>query len=100
MTRNRATAIGFIAVLLLALLALFTVGSAPVPPLMLKAICFLIGGTLGLIWCAAFRRLGRLRQVPMRVYLLGTIALFGYHALYFSALRLAPPAQASLIVYL
>ncbi|MGB2201454.1 MAG: EamA family transporter, partial [Pseudooceanicola atlanticus] len=37
MTRTRATAIGFVAVLLWALLALFTVGSAPVPPLQLNA---------------------------------------------------------------
>ncbi len=33
MTKNRATAIGFVAVLLWALLALFTVGSAPTPAL-------------------------------------------------------------------
>jgi hypothetical protein len=35
MTRHRATAVGFIAVLLWALLALFTVGTAPTPPLLL-----------------------------------------------------------------
>jgi drug/metabolite transporter (DMT)-like permease len=36
----------------------------------------------------------------MRVYLFGTAGLFGYHFLYFSALRLAPPAEAGLIAYL
>lgn len=100
MTRNTATAIGFIAVLLWALLALFTVGSAPVPPLQLNAMCFAIGGVIGLIWTQATGGLAQLWAVPLRVYVFGTIGLFGYHFLYFSALRLAPPAQAGLIAYL
>ncbi|SEP78961.1 DMT family transporter [Thalassovita taeanensis] len=97
---NRATMIGFVAVLLWALLALLTVGTAPTPPLLLNAICFGIGGTLGLIWTAATGGLSRLRSVPLKVYAFGTIGLFGYHALYFSALRMAPAAQAGLIAYL
>ncbi|MFD2740204.1 DMT family transporter [Sulfitobacter aestuarii] len=100
MPRSRATAIGFIAVLLWALLALFTVGSAPTPPLLLNTICFAIGGGLGLIWAGATGALGGLSRVHWRVYLFGTTGLFGYHALYFSALRLAPPAEAGLIAYL
>lgn len=100
MTRARATGIGFIAVLLWALLALFTVGTAPTPPLLLNAICFAIGGALGLIWTARGGGFGKLKGVPLKVYVFGTIGLFGYHALYFSALRLAPPAQAGLIAYL
>ena len=100
MTRHRATAIGFVAVLLWALLALFTVGSAPTPPLLLNAICFGIGGTLELIWTVASGALTTLRGVPIKVYVFGTLGLFGYHALYFSALRLAPAAEAGLIAYL
>ncbi|WP_341863455.1 EamA family transporter [Gymnodinialimonas sp. 57CJ19] len=100
MTRTRATAIGFIAVLLWALLALFTIGSAPVPPFLLNALTFTIGGTIGLIWVTATKGWPKLRSVPLRVYIFGTVGLFGYHALYFSALRLAPPAEASLIAYL
>lgn len=100
MTRSQATGIGFLAVLLWALLALFTVGSAPTPPLLLNTLCFSIGGSLGLIWTAATGGLPLLRKVPKRVYLFGTIGLFGYHALYFSALRLAPTAEAGLIAYL
>lgn len=98
--RTRATAIGFIAVLLWALLALFTIGSDPVPPFQLNAMTFAIGGTIGLVWVTATGAWPKLRAVPFRVYLFGTIGLFGYHALYFSALRLAPPAEASLIAYL
>ncbi|WP_171239901.1 DMT family transporter [Ruegeria sp. HKCCA5491] len=100
MTRTRATGIGFTAVLLWSLLALFTVGSAPTPPLQLNAICFSIGGTLGLIWTWANGGLSQLRNVRWTTYLFGTIGLFGYHALYFSALRMAPAAEAGLIAYL
>ena len=100
MQRQQATAIGFIAVLLWALLALFTVGSAPTPPLLLNTLCFAIGGGLGLVWTAASGKLGHLRAVPLKVYVFGTLGLFGYHALYFSALRLAPAAEAGLIAYL
>ena len=100
LSRRQATMIGFVAVLLWALLAVLTVGSAPTPPLLLNALCFAIGGTLGVIWTAATGGLKQLARVPLRVYIFGTIGLFGYHALYFSALRLAPAAEAGLIAYL
>ncbi|SFO89049.1 EamA-like transporter family protein [Tranquillimonas alkanivorans] len=99
-TRTRATAIGFVAVLLWALLALLTVGSAPIPPFQLNAICFAIGGVIGLVWVAATGGASRLLAVPLRVYLFGTAGLFGYHFFYFSSLRNAPPAEAGLIAYL
>ncbi|WP_438986376.1 aromatic amino acid exporter YddG [Marivivens donghaensis] len=100
MSKTSYTAVGFIAVLLWALLALFTVGSAPVPPFLLNALCFAIGGGIGVIWLLATGGLSQLRRIPMRVYLIGTAGLFGYHFLYFSALRMAPAAEAGLIAYL
>lgn len=100
MTRLAATAIGFGAVLLWSLLAVFTVGTAPAPPFLLNAVCFSIGGAIGLIWVAKTGGLAQLRAVSWRVYAFGTAGLFGYHALYFSALRLAPAAEAGLIAYL
>ncbi len=100
MTRNRATLIGFTAVLQWALLALFTIGSAPVPPLLLNAMCFAIGGTLGLIWALANGRAHVLRTIPMKVYAFGTLGLFGAHFLYFTAFRMAPIAETGLIAYL
>ncbi len=100
MTKMGATAIGFVAVLLWSLLALFTVGSAPTPPLLLNAICFSIGGTLGLIWVVFTGGAEQLRQISWTTYLFGAMGLFGYHALYFSALRMAPAAEAGLIAYL
>lgn len=99
-SRARATLIGFSAIGLWSLLALFTVGSSPVPPLLLNALSFAIGGTIGLIWIARGGGLARLRGVSWKVYAFGTAGLFGYHALYFSALRMAPAAEAGLIAYL
>jgi len=96
----QATATGFVAVLLWSLLALFTVGSAPTPPLLLNTISFAIGGMVGMVWAFATGSLGQLRNVPLRVYLFGMLGLFLYHLLYFYALRLAPAAQAGLIAYL
>ncbi|TKA95511.1 EamA family transporter, partial [Cereibacter changlensis] len=100
MSRNRATLIGFSAILLWSLLALFTIGSAPVPPLLLNALCFGIGGTLGLVWVLAGGGLARLKGVGWKVYAFGTAGLFGYHFLYFTAFRLAPTAETGLIAYL
>ncbi|XDA99320.1 EamA family transporter [Sulfitobacter sp. LCG007] len=100
MTRARATTTGFAAVLLWALLALLTVGTDPAPPFLLNTVCFAIGGICGLVWAAVTGGLRQLRSVPLPVYLMGTAGLFGYHALYFSALRLAPAAEAGLIAYL
>ena len=100
MTRATATSIGFVAVLLWALLALFTAGSAPVPPFLLNALTFAVGGTVGVVWILARGRISVLGQTPRRGYAFGSVGLFGYHTLYFSALRLAPPAEAGLIAYL
>lgn len=100
MSRAKATGIGFIAVLLWALLALLTVGSAPTPPLLLNTLSFGIGGVVGLIWAWRSGSFGEMRRVPHRVYIFGTLGLFAYHLLYFSALRLAPAAEAGLIAYL
>ncbi len=100
MPRSRATLIGSFAVLLWALLALFTVATAPVPPLQLNAMCFAIGGAIGLIWSMRAGRLTALSHISWEVYAFGTAGLFGYHLLYFSALRAAPAAQAGLITYL
>ena len=99
MNRGKATLIGFSAVMMWSLLALFTIGSAPVPPLLLNAMCFGIGGLIGLVWTAR-SGFGVLRGVSWKVYAFGTIGLFGYHFLYFTAFRLSPTAETGLIAYL
>ena len=99
MTKARATATGFTAILMWALLALFTIGSAPVPPFLLNALTFGIGGLIGLVWTAR-KGLGVLRGISWKVYAFGTLGLFGYHFLYFTAFRIAPSAETGLIAYL
>jgi len=81
------------------LLALLTVATGKVPPFQLAAMTFAVGGAIGLGWMAVTHAWGALRQAAP-VWLLGVGGLFGYHALYFTALRLAPPAEAALINYL
>lgn len=96
----RATLIGFSAIVMWSLLALLTASSGAVPPFQLAAMCFTIGGGIGLALIAAQpARLKALRQ-PLRVWLLGVAGLFGYHFLYFTALRNAPAVEAGLIAYL
>lgn len=98
--KTKATTIGAVAVLLWALLALFTAASGSVPPFQLTAICFSLATFIG---AAASFRSGKgfapLKQ-PIPVWLLGVGGLFGYHFFYFTALRNAPPLEAGLIAYL
>lgn len=100
MTTRTATTIGLITILLWSTLALFTVVTGTIPPLQLNAMCFLIGGLVGVAsWIVRPQGIKALRQKPV-VWALGLGGLFGYHALYFAALRWAPPAEAGLINYL
>lgn len=97
LSRPTATLIGFTAVLLWSLLAFLTAASGTMPAFQLTAITFAIGGlSLLLIRPGSLKAM---RQPP-KVWLLGVGGLFGYHFLYFFALRSAPPVEAGLINYL
>lgn len=96
-----ATAIGSVAIVLWGFLAVFTVLTEPIPPFQLMAMTFAIASTLAAAkW--GIRRENPLRYLrqPWPVWALGVAGLFGYHFLYFMALRHAPPIEASLIAYL
>jgi drug/metabolite transporter (DMT)-like permease len=96
----RATLTGFTAILMWSFLALFTAASGEMPPFQLSAICFAIGSLPGIIVLVLRpERLKLLRQ-PARVWIVGIAGLFGYHFLYFTALRNAPAVEAGLIAYL
>src|ERR1700684_631105 len=100
MTTRTATLIGLTAILMWSLLAVLTVATGTMPAFQLAAITFAIGGMGGGV--DFFRRpqaLSALRQPPL-VWAVGVGGLFGYHALYFLALRFAPPAEAGLLNYL
>nr|WP_281423777.1 EamA family transporter [Rhizobium esperanzae] len=96
----RATLIGFTAILMWSFLALFTSASGRMPPFQLSAICFAIGSIPGLaVLVVNPSRLALLKQ-PAKVWLTGIAGLFGYHFLYFTALRNAPAVEAGLVAYL
>src|ERR1700730_4509407 len=92
---------GFGAIALWGALAALSVTGGSVPPFQMVAMTFAIGAALG-IGRARWRGLAwrDLMRWPARVWLLGVGGLFGYHALYFAALQLAPPAEANLVNYL
>ncbi|MBN9599195.1 MAG: EamA family transporter [Afipia sp.] len=100
MKSSSATLIGLVAILLWSLLAVLTVATGRAPPFQLLAMTFVIGGGIGAAtWLARPHAARALRQPPL-AWLVGVGGLFGYHALYFFALRFAPPAEAGLLNYL
>jgi drug/metabolite transporter (DMT)-like permease len=96
---NSATWIGTTAIVLWSTLGVLTAMTGDIPPFELTAMTFGIGGAIGLGFVAARGRVSHLKQ-NWRVWCLGIGGLFSYHALYFAALRLAPPAEAGLVNYL
>src|SRR6266568_2923684 len=100
MTSRTATLIGLTAILMWSLLAVLTVATGKIPAFQLAAMTFAIGALVGcLTWIGRPDAIRALRQQPL-TWALGVGGLFGYHALYFLALRLAPPAEAQLVNYL
>src|SRR4249919_761915 len=99
--RRRAMAAGFAAIALWGALATLSVTAGPIPPFQMVAMTFTVGAAIGVVRALA-RGVGWRGLVgwPLRVWLLGIGGLFGYHALYFAALQLAPPAEANLVNYL
>jgi len=98
---TRATAVGLAAILMWAALAILTVGARGVPPFELLTLSFSVAALAGGVVLAARGRaaLAQLRQ-GWAPWLAAFAGIFLYHALYFTALTLAPAAQANLINYL
>lgn len=94
-----ASVLGACAILLWATLASLTALRGAIPPFETTAIVFAIGGAVVVLAAAARGRLALVRPT-LASLTLGVAGLFGYHALYFAALKLAPPAEASLIASL
>src|SRR4029079_14017282 len=100
MTPRTATLIGLAAILMWSLLAALTVATGKIPAFQLAAITFGNGALVGVfVWGRRTGQFVSLRQPPL-AWIVGVGGLFGYHALYFLALRFAPPAEAGLLNYL
>ena len=95
-----ATIVGLAAIALWSTLATLTAASGGIPPFQLAAVTFLIGAMVGAARWIVRPSGARALIQPPPVWLVGVGGLFGYHALYFMALRLSPPAEAGLINYL
>jgi drug/metabolite transporter (DMT)-like permease len=100
MSPRTATLIGLTAILMWSLLAVLTVATGKIPAFQLAAMTFAIGALVAfasfLFRPSAFASL----KQPLVAWVVGVGGLFGYHALYFLALRFAPPAEAGLLNYL
>jgi drug/metabolite transporter (DMT)-like permease len=100
MTPRTATLIGLTAILMWSLLAVLTVATGKIPAFQLAAMTFAVGALTGfLTWIGRPNAVRAVRQPPL-AWIVGVGGLFGYHALYFLALRFAPPAEAGLLNYL
>lgn len=100
MHSSTATLTGLVALLLWSALAALTVATGSIPAFQLLAMTFAIGALAGMAgWLVRPNAMAALRQRPV-VWLVGVAGLFGYHALYFLALRFAPAAEAGLLNYL
>ncbi len=99
---QRATAIGFISIVLWGMLALFTsLTEGRIPPFQMLAMTFAIAFLLMLGRWLTQGHLG-LRHVrqPWLAWMLGVVGLFGYHFFYFVAMAHAPVVQVSLLAYM
>jgi len=100
MTSRTATLVGLTAILMWSLLSVMTVATGKIPAFQLLAMTFAIGAAFAF---ASFlfrpQAFAALKQSPL-AWAVGVGGLFGYHALYFLALRFAPPAEAGLVNYL
>lgn len=97
----KATSIGFSAILMWSLLALFTSTTGGIPPFQLLFLTFSVGGSIGFCILMIKDRNGwKVFRQPLKVWAVGVTGLFGYHFFYFTALSNAPVAEASLIAYL
>jgi drug/metabolite transporter (DMT)-like permease len=99
--RAVGTLVGGLALLLWGTLAWLSTWAVRVPPFELVALCFGLAAVFSFVVQGLRGRspLALLRQ-PAGAWLLSVGGLFGYHALYFVALRSAPAVEANLVNYL
>lgn len=97
--RIRATLIGSGAPTLWATIAVLALLSGDVPPFQLTAMAFLVAALASLAKrvLAGESLTGHLRQ-PWRSWAVGVYGLFGFHVLFFLALRTAPAVEVNLLI--
>ncbi len=97
----RGTLVGAVALVMWSTLGILTVWSGPIPPFQLVAVSFFVAFCCALVkWVAKKESPMRHFYQPLKAWILGVSGLFGYHFLYFLALKSAPAVEANLINYL
>jgi drug/metabolite transporter (DMT)-like permease len=96
MSSRSATVFGMGAILLWASLATLATFRGPIPTFQTTAIAFTIGAVVIALLALVRGRIHYLRPSAASLAL-GVYGLFCYHALYFAAVKLAPPAEAHLV---
>ena len=88
-----ATLLALTSIVLWSFLAFLGAKVSNLPPFLTVAISLTISGIFSLFSIRSWR-------VPLFTLAVGIAGIFGYHFLYFSAFKYAPPVEASLINYL
>lgn len=99
--RGKATLLGLGAILLWGTLAPLAVITKAIPPFETTAIAFGLAFVFQLcIWLVRRESIGAKLRLPPLAWAHGVYGLFGYHALYFAAFKLAPAVEVNLVNYL
>ncbi|MDR3671610.1 MAG: DMT family transporter [Holophaga sp.] len=88
-----AVGLALVTILLWSSLTLLSAGVSHLPAFFSAGVALCIGGLAGLVKVREWR-------VPLSTFALGLFGIFGYHALFFLALRHAPALEANLLQYL
>ena len=88
-----ATILALVTIGLWSFLALLGSRVSYLPPFLVVGIALCVSGLIGMTRISGWR-------VPLITFLVGVGGIFGYHFLYFSSLKFAPPVEASLMNYL
>lgn len=85
--------VAILTLLIWSTLAVSVVSLSAIAPLLTTGVALTGGGLIGLPWV-------KWRSLNWRAVLVGSLSMFGYHALYFLSLQWADPVAASLLHYL
>ena len=97
----KGTLIGAVALFMFSTLGILTVWSGPIPPFQMVAVSFLVAYLCALTkWLVKKESPFKHIYQPPKAWILGVSGLFGYHFLYFLALKSAPAVETNLINYL
>lgn len=97
----RGTLIGCVALFMWSTLGILTVWSGDIPPFQLVCVSFFVAYLCALTKWILNKESPITHMIqPLKAWVLGVSGLFGYHFLYFLALKSAPALEANLINYL